>query len=136
MACSDSETELKLYSAARANTGMSSISRGTAGRAGTIRNVYHVRARPLDAILQEASASRVDVIKIDVEGAELLVLRGSRQTLSEHSPILIVEMIERQLRAMGTSKAEVTEFLGSFGYTLREDLGFNWMFSKSCTRSK
>lgn len=36
--------------------------------------------------------SRVDFIKIDVEGHELEVLHGSRQTLEKHHPTLMVEV--------------------------------------------
>jgi len=35
---------------------------------------------------------RVDFIKIDVEGHELEVLRGSRETLEKYHPILMVEI--------------------------------------------
>jgi hypothetical protein len=34
----------------------------------------------------------VDFIKIDVEGHELEVLHGSRQTLEKHHPTLMVEV--------------------------------------------
>jgi len=41
------------------------------------------RARPLDAIVGDEGVHRVDVIKIDVEGAEMLVLRGAGRTLDQ-----------------------------------------------------
>ncbi len=129
-ACAEVETELELYSANRANTGMSSVSLENAKHAGSIESSHRVRARPLDAILEEAAVSRVDVIKIDVEGVELLVLKGARKTLVEHSPVLIVEMVDRQLEAMGASVREVTQFLGSPGYTARETLVLDVVFAK------
>ena len=38
-----------------------------------------------------ARGTSPDVIKVDVEGAELDVLRGARQTLASCSPALFVE---------------------------------------------
>jgi FkbM family methyltransferase len=119
VACSDSETQLDLFAAARANTGETSLSRKNAQQSGHVSAVYHVRARPLDSILQEVGVSRVDVIKIDVEGAEALVLKGAKETLARYNPIVVVEVVERQLRSMGTSATELREFLRSQGYTPR-----------------
>ena len=74
-------------------------------------------ARTLDAILKEAAVSRVDVIKIDVEGAEMLVLQGARETLARYRPALIVEVMDTQLRAMGTSSVAIREYLRAAGYS-------------------
>ena len=70
VACSDSESTLELYAAPRRNTGESSLSKENASQEGTATTAYSVRARPLDVIGKEAKLDRVDVVKIDVEGAE------------------------------------------------------------------
>jgi FkbM family methyltransferase len=116
VACSDSETTLTFYASPRSNTGESSLSFANAAREGGIAASYPVRARRLDDIVKEAHAGRVNAIKIDVEGAELLVLKGAADTLDRDRPILAVELLEPGLHAMGTSVAEVTAFLGSHGY--------------------
>ena len=130
VACSEAETEIDLFAAARANTGMSSFSLDTATRSGDGIRRHRVRARPLDGIVAEAGLSRVDVVKIDVEGAELLVLRGARQTLLRYRPVLIVEVIETQLRSMDASPAELKEFLRSLGYLPHRQMGLNVLFSR------
>ena len=81
------------------------MSGANAGRTGPVSAEYRVRARPLDAIVLDDGVQRVDVIKIDVEGAETLVLRGARWTLDRFHPVVIVELIEKRLQAMGTSLA-------------------------------
>lgn len=54
-----------------------------------------VETTTLDGYLQEKSVSRVDIIKIDVEGHEHKVLMGAKKTLEKHMPTLIVEIEQR-----------------------------------------
>lgn len=130
VACSDSEAILEFFAAPRRNTGESSLSRKNAEQQGTARASYRVRAMPLDAIIQESGLPQVDVVKIDVEGAELLVLKGAKQTLSRCSPMLIVEVVDDQLRSMGTSAAELKEYLRSLGYMPHHSMGSNIEFAR------
>jgi FkbM family methyltransferase len=47
----------------------------------------------LDDIARDINLQRVGIIKIDVEGAELDVIEGARETLSEHMPFVICEVL-------------------------------------------
>lgn len=52
-----------------------------------------VPLRTLDTVLGELDITRVDMLKIDVEGAELSVLRGAERTLrASPAAVLIIEM--------------------------------------------
>ncbi len=46
----------------------------------------------LDAAMESLGWTRLDVVKIDVEGAESAVLRGARATLARHSPLVMLEL--------------------------------------------
>jgi len=63
----------------------------------------------LDNVLNELGIARVDLIKVDVEGAELEVLKGLEGTLMKGSPGLILEVMKRD-------EAEVVGYLNSLGY--------------------
>jgi len=51
-----------------------------------------VRSITLNDYLLEKKISRLDLIKIDVEGAEVEILASSREVLRKHRPIIIVEV--------------------------------------------
>jgi FkbM family methyltransferase len=59
-------------------------------RAGISNNFLEVEANTLDNILNENNIQRVNWIKIDVEGAELEVLKGAVNTLSSNKNITLV----------------------------------------------
>jgi FkbM family methyltransferase len=59
------------------------------------------------------------LIKIDVEGFELNVLRGLKKTLVEKRPIVVMEMIEEHLARASTSPQELISFLAELGYSGR-----------------
>lgn len=65
-----------------------------------------------------------DVVKIDVEGAELAVLRGAARVLRAASPKIFLSLHPSHLESLGQSVAEVLHFLEELGYdalTLEED---------------
>lgn len=51
-----------------------------------------VRTATLDQLIPEHGLNDVDLIKIDVEGHELSVLRGAEETLRRHRPTLLLEV--------------------------------------------
>jgi FkbM family methyltransferase len=72
----------------------------------------------LDAYLADHGNPEISFIKIDVEGAEMDVLRGAKSVLSHYRPQLIVEFNEPMQAASGSSCSDIVDFLRSFGYRL------------------
>ena len=88
----DSATRLKLrvYSA----TGRSTVVIDEIHDAGRLMRIEDVEARPLDDVVEGFGLGRVDWVKIDVEGAELHVLRGFRSGIARFRPKIIIEVKE------------------------------------------
>lgn len=57
-------------------------------------------------------------VKVDVEGAELDVLRGAEETLRAHKPILVVEIHEHKIKTFDHHWTQVSDFLRHLGYTV------------------
>jgi FkbM family methyltransferase len=72
-----------------------------------------VPLRTLDAVLGD-DRPPVDLVKCDVEGHELEVLRGGERTLRRGRPALVLEIEERHRPQGGV--AEVFDYLRSIGY--------------------
>lgn len=62
----------------------------------------------LDSFFGSVTLTSIDWIKIDVEGAELNVLKGARETLKRYRPKILVEC---HLFVRPTMAIEVTDFL-------------------------
>lgn len=72
------------------------------------------RMETLDSLFGSGQLPAPNVIKIDVEGAELQVLRGARQMLSSAPPTIIFEADENMPR-FGYTHRDVFELLGELG---------------------
>ncbi len=57
-------------------------------------------------------------IKMDTEGAELLVLRGAAKTLRKEHPVLLLELSDQLLASLDCSSEQVLALLREYGYRL------------------
>jgi len=78
-----------------------------------------VSVTTLDRKLSLASLERVDFIKIDVEGSELDVLRGSVETIKRYQPIVYFELLPTYAKQYGFEYSDFISFFAKFRYTLR-----------------
>lgn len=79
-----------------------------------------VSMRSLDSFLTEKGVTRLDGIKIDVEGYELKVLKGGRESITQFHPWLYLELDDSNLRAQGDSAQALVTFLASIGYLIQD----------------
>jgi FkbM family methyltransferase len=89
---------------------------------------FDVALMPLDALMLR----RLQFCKIDTEGSELRVLKGAAETIKQHRPVLLVEVNQSALEGMGTSPAELLDFIKDLGYSTQniyprqEAAGLQW----------
>ena len=64
----------------------------------------------------------MDFVKLDVEGAELSVLKGAREFLARTRPILLIEIAQIRTAGWGYDAVEIVRFLENMGYVWFEIL--------------
>lgn len=72
----------------------------------------------LDTYCQNNNIKNINLLKIDIDGGELKVLRGAESLLkSGNSPMLIVELSNESLR-LGYKPMDIVDYLKSLGYVI------------------
>jgi len=83
---------------------------------------YEKKLRPqisIDAYAKEHGL-QPQVIKIDVEGAELGVLEGAEKTIASARPLIILSVHPREIELAGRSLAELKALVAKMGYDIRD----------------
>lgn len=83
------------------------------------RTRIDVPAIPGDDLIASAHIERVDLVKIDVEGAESRVLSGFAELLARQRPLLVIEM-DGHAQETGAGEEEVVELLSLSDYMVAE----------------
>lgn len=108
-ALGDRDGVIDLY-LAQSNFGKNSVTEIQEGG-----NKVQVKMFSLDS-LEEVKQYAPDFIKLDVEGAEPLVLRGAAETILRAKPIILYESWAFESAAFANGKCEATDILSSYGY--------------------
>lgn len=110
--------QLKMFQVSPKNRGMNRILPASQAADREFPAV-DVSVRVLDEFLEEAGITGVDLVKIDVEGFEMNVLRGATRLLREMRPVLFIELDDQNLRDQNASASELVSLLQSHAYSVR-----------------
>jgi len=86
---------------------------GNAGTKTTSRNFIKntVNSKTLQQFINEASLSKIDVIKMDTEGTEVNILKSGVESIIKHQPIIICETLFNNI------ESELEDFFKSLNYS-------------------
>ena len=75
-----------------------------------------ISLQTLDGFCERIDLKRLDLIKMDIEGAELPALRGGIETLRRFMPYIIVEVQQETASQAGYNAADILSLLQPVGY--------------------
>ncbi|MFZ5553388.1 MAG: FkbM family methyltransferase [Bacteroidota bacterium] len=101
---------------------------GAASAFGNNEETATVEITTLDDFCREKNISRIDLVKVDIEGGELNFLKGAEEIISK-SPkmILVTEIIDSHCRRAGYTAKELFDYITSLGF--KPFLPKAWPFS-------
>jgi FkbM family methyltransferase len=59
---------------------------------------------------------RLDVMKIDIEGAELDALKGGEKTIAKFRPLILMEIKQKTIKAAGLTSKYLLNYMNNMGY--------------------
>lgn len=77
---------------------------------------FQVFLMPLDSL----NLNGIDLMKIDVEGAELGVIKGGIESITVSRPTIFIELLRKWMKPFGSSPQDVSELLTELGYLIFE----------------
>ena len=72
----------------------------------------------MDKWCNDNNITKIDLIKIDVEGFEMNVLKGGIQTLQKFKPKMFIELDDNNLKDVGSSAKELINFIAKLDYKI------------------
>ena len=82
------------------------------------RFIQNIELKVLDEQLPLLNLQRLDFMKIDVEGAEMLVLKGAQKTIERFRPHIMLEINPATYKVAGYTVPDVIAFFRSLRYTM------------------
>ena len=101
-----------------ADSGQASLARHSAGSWSTqpVVERHKCLADTLDRYVTSNEINRLDFVKCDVEGAELLVMRGGYEALRRFHPVLHLEVCRNWMTGFGYTVTDLLQLLRTLGY--------------------
>ena len=111
------DQKLKLYIPQKAGSSAASINKLHPDET---NNSIEITTQRLDDVTQIRDLESISLIKIDVEGAELYVIKGALETIREYKPVLLIELLRKWSKIFGYHPNDVLIILQELGYKIFE----------------
>ena len=87
-------------------------------RSEELKTSVQVKTTTLDDFLASQKIAKVDIIKMDIEGAEIMALEGMRNTLIKHMPLLFLEFSPHSIIKTNRNPMDLLSILRNVGYSI------------------
>ncbi len=77
-----------------------------------------IQIMALDDFVSENAITQIDLIKIDVEGYEMEVLKGAIKSIGKYKPVIFAEIDDFYLQQHHSSASRLVQWLESFNYRI------------------
>ncbi len=104
------QLEMKMPTGMSDNAGSFYVQKNSASSADKVQAIR------LDDFVFKNDIQRLDIIKMDIEGAESFALDGTFETLKKFHPVIFIEINKSALANMACSPEMISEKLFSLGY--------------------
>jgi FkbM family methyltransferase len=111
-AISDENSFIQIHVGNDENWGMSSINEHE-HLSGVVEKV---KSETLDNFCKEHNIANIDLVKIDVEGAEFKVLKGMTAVIEKFKPEVLIEILDQHLNKQNVSSTDIFNFFWERGY--------------------
>jgi FkbM family methyltransferase len=83
-------------------------------------NAIHLELKSisLDEFVEEKNIQKIDLIKCDVEGAELFVYQGGLKSIEKYKPIVFTEMLRKWAAKFGYHPNDIVEIFTKMSYDM------------------
>lgn len=119
LALSDKEGQVPFFAH---NTGCPADGFKDTGRGGDGKNIQ-VNTTRLDSWWNKQGRPKIDLIKVDTEGSELLVFMGGKEMLCKCNPDIFFEMQEINYKVYEYSYVDILSFFQSIHYSVFTESG-------------
>lgn len=90
---------------------------------GNLQSTGNAKFVTLDDWVEQTGLSRIDLIKMDIDGHEVQALQGAARSLERFHPPILMELAPTALAETGTSAIELITLLKQHGYEFWDERG-------------
>lgn len=111
-AVGDTNEEIEMFISANDNLGMSSFQQpeNYSGKKEKVKVVT------IDDWFITSGLTKIDLVKLDIEGSELAALKGMRMMLQNQKPALIIEINPETLSMFGLKPVDICDYLNRLNF--------------------
>ncbi len=113
----DKPGSFDMFQACNTNSGANRISPNSGNM---LEGEEMIKVITLDSFIDSNRLNKIDLIKLDVEGFEMKVLRGAEETISNYRPVLFIEVDDANLQAQGDSARDIFDYCKNFHYDVKD----------------